>query len=1347
MSFVRKHLRRVWGQIESGVTSNSHDGSNKQDNGSVPASPKKSSCYSRSSLRSSSLDKFLHSKQSFERSIRESLTDTAGGDSVSDGLGSGSVSIRQSLHKAASSTFKAISESIRSKTQVFYVSSPEADTPNENEISAIVSAKHHPRSRLLSSIRSRRSLRQRPDQEGEEPDLNHAVHIDAPHRLDVEIPGPLLSPESEIGPEDPMTILLTPVENVRRESPGLVHHLNNNTAKRSLFDNMNPSTEGENQNENQPATPTRRTSQSPIEKTLIDNHSARNGKNVDYHAAHDTFSMAGLVTPSATELRQVMKTQFQGSLVGENNQADMANFLPSRCQPDKVTKENTVMTSPFNLSFHQSGKLSEPYEALTRPHFHRSTSLPSGLRDSMTSLKDIASTSGNSSEVFQELSNGYEADAEENSGISEKPSMGSRSAWYEARADRQKRYQVVSTMSAETESDNSDESGLELQLYHHHTRATIQGVESNSGEESPTRKSYNMRKVHFEEPSNLDHTSMDTPSRDPEVLSIVAQQGRISLFPSTIKSAIEALEKPTGKILTFDNDDTHSSSSGLQGDEGTASRTDDSRTRHSDHNTQNAVAVPCHTVGTIEESYENVLNGIDETLHADSVSKNAIRFNQQKERIISHDSLTHDRLFDSQATSKMTIISVFETGVSSPTSSVVQPTITDSKDGLQLPRGDADSSDSATLTRYLDWMPFCSRKLSTQSTSTATSCAVTSESPESYDPMMLQSLHVRATPVRQISRFTTEAHAAVNEQKCSGVFIVDPVVPQSASSASVDVQPPSLDHGRIGQDSAYEDATGKPDQADPASLGQCQSAERVGLSSFQTLPHDLKADIDANIVKEVELQISNEDETIQNRQVHSTNKSRQHLIDPMDSLGASVIASNLSSCTNDDLSDLTGDDGACTWFASHSVPGNLSNEDCSISVLTKDRCTTANLAELVQQAAASPSELELLRAMTPAKEFDLNDLPPLPASVETPYNSQSVNHLIYRPKSPVIMSSSGNASWSGLEHTCSNRPKHFLGEENEISTSHIEDIEEEKKSGLISKERSEGDFSCTMNTESTEENDDLFQYCRTEPVMEGSYPAKQELDIFTQSSHSFQDSPATQTPVNIMSLENEFNAARLPIFTSPKLPNAQVENKTPTSNSHIPLNTPPSHFQADMHPTCGNSLPTVPITTRRRSKSRLPNSSNSKVEALCYSFPSDEADLQTSSLKKGVWWSRGMEDFDDSQSPLANKINEPRDNGIDNDGNRVMQKVIDTATIKTANTDVFFQPLTPRKASNTKQNMQNDTGGLKRSSEIKDVLKENQTSQTTTANKVSEFTPAKPIVGSNADGLKLEQDQTIQDTL
>lgn len=101
---------------------------------------------------------------------------------------------RRTLHKAASSTFKMLSDTIRSKTALFYTDPPEPTSPSPSEQG--VSPKKEHRKHKIASFRGRHHTVDSPL-----PVMCRAPSL--PHKLDVMLPISCLVGQGIDGTEDP----------------------------------------------------------------------------------------------------------------------------------------------------------------------------------------------------------------------------------------------------------------------------------------------------------------------------------------------------------------------------------------------------------------------------------------------------------------------------------------------------------------------------------------------------------------------------------------------------------------------------------------------------------------------------------------------------------------------------------------------------------------------------------------------------------------------------------------------------------------------------------------------------------------------------------------------------------------------------------------------------------------------------------------------------------------------------------------------------------------------------------------------------------------------------------------
>jgi hypothetical protein len=589
-------------------------------------------------------------------------------------------STRHALHKAASSTFKFVSDTIRSKTQLFYVESARPETPYPIES---VNTKRERRSRLLSSLRSRSSRSDRVDPTSHESGTTGRSSIsftpcpDIPHELHVDIPDPKLLEDESTNRGDSSEVALgdfciPPVQ----ESPSPPDQPVRSTASPIyLYADGAGSEEEVIESEGN----FRSRIRSPIhisegppkqEITAQEACSADSGVNAVEHRGEAPPLAKGDDPETLHAIELSKRPRVGGSLFVKGNREQLRRSgTPSPYQRALRSSESleVVLDGPSQPQIAPTAKhTSDKVTVLSRPTVTvtRTTSFPRGLSNMMDSEKEV--------------SDDYDGDTGSSDEDIEEPSMGPRSPWDKIRADREKRYSVVRSMSVETTSIGSNESGLELRRF---------------GKAPPLSSSpiccWKDRKVHFEVPEDANTTSTDSSF----VQTSVKYNAESPANSTNTKFINDATDQPNDRQIP---DNTRS------------------------HDRCVPESSMLHDVEAIE-----IQNGMD----VDRFEKGPVDF------------------ADAETS----------WGNYKQESVLLQP--------VDLPQN------SRFLVR-----PAQNRQSSSISVATAESCAITTSSPLSYSPVLIPTLHLHTTPVRQTSGTREELHRIRIEKESEGSFVVEPVL-------------------------------------------------------------------------------------------------------------------------------------------------------------------------------------------------------------------------------------------------------------------------------------------------------------------------------------------------------------------------------------------------------------------------------------------------------------------------------------------------------------------------------------------------------------------------------------------
>ncbi|MCJ1289456.1 hypothetical protein MMC34_000988 [Xylographa carneopallida] len=411
----------------------------------------------------------------------------------------------------ASSTFKSVSDTIRSKAQIFYVDTERPDTQSPAEPTH--SGKHEHRPNILSSLRSRTSRNRLNDDfqnsvttTTQESDMSHEIHVEIPDSTLLETMGlarkvpaidqahdnvhrAMVPPLDEVSSRTSIDTAASPVslEAFIADANASVKQIKSS----KLGNNASPIDYSQKRSK---ADATDKGScekrpESFFNQEFLDNSLNENTDHIAY-------------SPPAVALST--RSRLGGNLFVKGNRESTRKYgIPSPYRRAlQLSEEAASEVSACNSDgTHEIGRKIEEDLISSRLPLKLTTSISSGL-SGLVFISSAQIQSASTVEIEVNNSEAYDADEEYGSERSEGPSMGSKSSWEKARADRQRRYQFVRSMSAETVSDHSDVPGLELRSMKDQLHAQINAsnltTESMSSVATPT----SLRKVHLEDASN-----------------------------------------------------------------------------------------------------------------------------------------------------------------------------------------------------------------------------------------------------------------------------------------------------------------------------------------------------------------------------------------------------------------------------------------------------------------------------------------------------------------------------------------------------------------------------------------------------------------------------------------------------------------------------------------------------------------------------------------------------------------------------------------------------------------------------------------------------------------------------
>ena len=664
---------------------------------------------------------------------------------------------RRSLHKAASTTFKFFSDTIRSKTQLFYVESPRPGTPYPAESGKPVKQDH--KSRILSSLRSRHSRKDKVDDVLEDQPV-HAIVRDIPHELHIDIPdSTLLEIDSPLPREAQYARIVSSCSAESQnapppaDSPTQLKPLHIPSGSSRMKDGSVYTTElrqsihdlGSPEISPVPDIISSSGLDSIVEDSLFAHaRSSDGGEPCDILALIDSQTLS---SPQGAKSSKGFRTGGNLFVKGNREQTRKVN-IPSPYRRALRNSESLeeVSENPVNPPRHV-----EPLDVLgevkapSRPSIKRATSLPRGLSDIMMSDHE----GGSSAEGPPKLaSEGYDGDAESGSELLEEASMGPKSQWDKARADRLRRYQAVRTLSSETVVDTSDEEGLQL-------RPFKSGQASTVG--SPSSAARAIRKVHF-----VTSEEIGTFLRPAETDSM---RGNMPLIHSK-----EAETKPLSVQATVEpivcgdvEDEWH-----------LAKETPETeiKLRSYDSNSQ-----------ACSLSLAGVRFALEAIERPSGISMNSPETNPQISPFVRAGIQNGTEAIDKPSGDSM---NSWEDAVESD-SDCTTSVVLERENPRKSSREDHEQS-ARSSTR-----PMSVRQMSSCSIATADSCAVTTSSQLCYKEIPSPCLHLHTTPVRRTSSINDEIHQVRDETGIQEPFLITPPIEATTFGAvwSMRLHPPT----------------------------------------------------------------------------------------------------------------------------------------------------------------------------------------------------------------------------------------------------------------------------------------------------------------------------------------------------------------------------------------------------------------------------------------------------------------------------------------------------------------------------------------------------------------------------
>lgn len=728
MSFLRNRLSQIWRRSED-VEDHSTENRKRSESQSA-VSIADSGCFSASSIRTTGSDQLSESELCL--TIIDSSTTLPHTPSPVDSPS------KRTLNKVASRTFKIFSDTIRSKTQMFYV------TPEESEAPA-PTYEESPKKRKISikaspSFRGRANREPQVTKDSREPPARTPTPTlnptNLPHELNVYIPdASLLEPKPGAVPTELASIL-------SHEDKGYFA---------DEVDSLKAAT--------------------PMASSTLVNHEA------------SPYTIPPSVSAGSG------RSQVGGSLFVKGNRECIP--LTGALSPYRqAILSQKTQASPIEDSTETENHEYSQLESSYRPLTNRPNGVPSGLKDLFVKSTDDQATYARFK--MQPLSPAdYEAASEPGTRVTILPSTGSRLTWDKTRADREQRYENNRVVSAETESDTEDDMVLKLQPCRTTDSPEVLRPEERSGTKSSPTKLPFYKKVRFENPSPT----------------------------SALEYAIEAIERSSGEALDAELDEPTHLTSALQYAVEAIERTSGASMVDAVHDPPSPTGAFTYAVEAMKQPSGPVLNAVMNPggLKLDAVIRILRKDSKSQEPRIRMVFKEHNS--QSQSNDEQEIASM----------------------NMHLPVTQTDDSLLKTPleTEYLigDSLTH-NRSVSAQSAATTDSCALTTHSKLCYDPPPFLSLHNRTTPVRRTSSINAEVCAALEHHEDQELLPKTPQSSRSVSGCSIEVQPPSPTKEKIlMEDESPIDYISTEQQAGNPSLPLSATTLETGATWQSCLDH------------------------------------------------------------------------------------------------------------------------------------------------------------------------------------------------------------------------------------------------------------------------------------------------------------------------------------------------------------------------------------------------------------------------------------------------------------------------------------------------------------------------------
>lgn len=404
----------------------------------------------------------------------------------------------RNLHKVASTTFQSFSDTIRSKTRVFYVSPENADTKSV-DCTKDTPRSHQPRSPVLfSSLMSQEGhgsldyqlgsgrksptlITMLPKSQDITPTINVKIpdsfladsktSEDSTHMSYVEMSYQVATPAT-LKPYGPRQLWPAPIDVALQQFSKI--DLSAASVPRSpMIDDPHADSSEDFMYDSAMFDPDSRAPPSSSEEpnlTMEDDCNCGNFQ--DERIVTDPKSSAlgsGSLSRSMPHRDAAMKLQkpgnslfFEGDQVCFQGTSVTSSFLE---QFQKEVHDAKVASEALKSSFHPNAAemTSLHPEKNHRPIFYRTVSHKTGLKDLIASSDSPHNHEGQEHIILLSSSSVYKDDKKSEAPSPEVPAMGSRREWDKARADRYYRYSAIRSLDDDEKTEEDSEFGLELE--------------------------------------------------------------------------------------------------------------------------------------------------------------------------------------------------------------------------------------------------------------------------------------------------------------------------------------------------------------------------------------------------------------------------------------------------------------------------------------------------------------------------------------------------------------------------------------------------------------------------------------------------------------------------------------------------------------------------------------------------------------------------------------------------------------------------------------------------------------------------------------------------------------------